>query len=89
MGLHKKIGLQTLAHYQAWNEQKRLHESLTAGQKTPAQKWEEYKAFFAFARQIKPKPSDGEVKKRAEEWEECYRRVIEFEKRRRQRGRQA
>ena len=89
MGLDKKIWQEAIAHYEAWNEAKLRHEVLNAGKKTPQQKWEEYKGLFAFARRIKPVPSEREQRKHVEEWDGYHQSILRFEEWRQRRGRKA
>ncbi|MDZ7260956.1 MAG: hypothetical protein ONB05_02395 [candidate division KSB1 bacterium] len=86
MSLDKTVLREALAHYRAWNEAKFVEAVLTAGQKTPAEKWQEYQDLFAFGRLLKPEPSLWEQKWRAEEWATYYERIRRFEEWRRQRG---
>jgi hypothetical protein len=72
--------------YRAWNEDDLVHRVLTAGQKTPAEKWQEYLALHSFGRVLKPEPSRAEQQAHAEMWERYYDRIRRFEEWRRQRG---
>jgi hypothetical protein len=87
MGLDKAIWREAIAHYRAWNEAKFIEQLLTAGQKTPAEKWREYQDLFAFGRQIKPEPSRWEQKQTAGAWATYYARIRRFERWRQQYGR--
>jgi hypothetical protein len=87
MSLDKAIWREAIAHYRAWNEAKFIEQLLTAGQKTPAEKWREYQDLFAFGRQIKPEPSLWEQKQTAGAWATYYARIQQLERWRQQRVR--
>lgn len=87
MSLDKTIWREAIAQYRAWNEAKFVEQVLTAGQKTPAQKWREYQDLFAFGRWIKPEPSLWEQKQIANAWARYYECLWQFEQWRQQRGR--
>ena len=89
MGLDKKIWQEAIVHYEAWNEAKLRQDALNAGKKTPQQKWEEYKGLFAFARRIKPEPSEREHRKHVEEWDGYHESIVRFEEWRKRGGRKA
>lgn len=77
---------EALAEYRAWNETEFVEQVRSAGTRTPEQKWREYKALFAFGRRLRPRPSQAAEEQKARDWATYYRRIEEFEARRRQRG---
>lgn len=87
MILDRTIWREAMAHYRAWNEAKFVEQVLTAGQKTPAERWREYHDLFAFGRRIKSEPSLWEQKQVADAWTTYYERIQRFEQWRQQRGR--
>jgi hypothetical protein len=87
MSLDRTLWREAMAQYRAWNEAKFVEQVLTAGQKTPAQKWREYQDLFAFGRRIKPEPSLWEQKQVADAWARYYERIQRLERWRRGRGR--
>lgn len=89
MNLDKTIWREALAHYRAWNECEFVEQVLSAGQKTPGQKWREYRNLYVFGRRIKADPSEWEENQTAEVWAEYYERIMNFERWRRLRGRSA
>ena len=86
MSLNKTIWQEALTQYKAWNEAKFVHKVLTAGQKSPAEKWQEFLDMFSFGRKIKPQPSLWEQKRKAEELATYYKRIQQFEEWRKKRG---
>ncbi len=65
--------------YRAWNEDDLVHRVLTAGQKTPAEKWREYQELMRLCWKLKPEPSLWEQQRSLEEWEAYYEKIRRFE----------
>ena len=86
MKLDRAAWDEALAHYRAWNEAEFVDRVRNAGQRTPADKWQEYRSLFAFTRRIKPQCSPGEQQLTAWEWAAYYERMHRFETRRQSRG---
>jgi hypothetical protein len=83
MSLDKTIWREAMAQYRAWNEAKFVEQVLTAGQKTPAEKWREYQELMSLCWRLKLKLSRWEQQRIAEEWEAYYAAIQQFEARRR------
>jgi hypothetical protein len=86
IALDKAALREALAQYQAWNEADFVHRVRTAGQKTPAEKWREYRDLYAFARRIKSELSPLAQFMATKEWEAYYEQLRRFELRRQARG---
>ena len=84
--LDKAAIREALAQYQAWNEADFVHRVRTAGQKTTAEKWREYRELYAFARRMKSELSPLAQVMAAQEWEGYYEQLRRFEARRQSRG---
>lgn len=78
---------EALAHYRAWNEADFVHRVLSAGTKTQSEKWEEYRAMFAFARATKPELSPLSQIMANQEWVDYYEQLERFEAQRQLHGR--
>jgi len=89
MALDKKAVRETIAQYQAWNEEVFASQVLEAGKKTPAEKWQEYQDLYDFAMQIKSGTSWWEQALTMEEWATYYDQIRRFEAWRQQRGKTA
>ncbi len=83
MTLDKAIWQEALAQYRAWNEAEFEERVRSAGKKSPAEKWREYRAMFALARRLKPELGPGGQALAALEWETYYEQLQRFEARRR------
>lgn len=82
MRLDKTIWREAIAQYRIWNNDKFTEQVLTAGQKTPAEKWREYEELMSLCWNLKPKPQLWEQQCTAEEWEAYYISIQRFEERR-------
>ncbi len=79
MSIDKTILRETLAQYQAWNEGKFVEAVLTAGQKTPQEKWREYQEWYSIVHAFKPEPSYWEQLRTMQDWEAYYDSIHRFE----------
>jgi len=86
MSLDKAVWREAMAHYRAWNEAKFLEQLLTAGQKTPAEKWREYQDLMSLCWKLKPELSLWEQQRVTEEWRAYYTSILRFEEWRRGRA---
>ncbi len=86
MCLDKNIWHEGIAQYRAWNEAKFVERVLTAGQKSPIERWREYQALASLCWKLKPEPSLWEQRRAVEEWEAYYEAMRRFEGWRRGRG---
>ncbi|MBC8248913.1 MAG: hypothetical protein H8E90_04490 [Anaerolineales bacterium] len=86
MSLDKIIWREAIAQYRAWNDAKFVEQVLSAGQKSPAEKWREYQALMSLCWKLKPEQSPWEQRRIAEEWEVYYASMRRFEEWRRGRG---
>ncbi len=84
MKLDKTIWRNAITQYQLWNESKLAEQIRSAGKKTPAEKWEEYKQLISLCWRLKPEPSSGEY--HMKEWELYYASIQRFEEKRRELG---
>lgn len=88
MSIDKAIWREAMAQYRAWNEAKFTEQVLTAGQKTPAEKWQEYQELVALCWKLKPEQSLWEQQRAVEEWEAYYASIRRFEEKRGGRGKE-
>ena len=88
MSLDRTIWREALAQYRAWNEAKFVEQVLSAGQKTPAERWREYQELMSLCWKLKPEPSLWEQQRTAEEWEAYYASIRRFEEWRQGRGKE-
>lgn len=86
MSLDKNIWREAIAQYRAWNEAKFVEQVLSAGQKSPAERWREYQALMPLCWKLKPKQSPWEQQRITEEWEAYYASMRRFEEWRREHG---
>ncbi len=87
MRLDKTVWQNALKHYKAWNEAKFVHEVLTAGQKSPEERWHIFLDMVSFGSKIKPEPSLWQQKRKAEELATYIKRIKRFEAWKEKRGR--
>ncbi|MDI6751983.1 MAG: hypothetical protein QME07_03900 [bacterium] len=83
MKLDKTIWRKAITQYQSWNESKLIEQIRTAGKKTPAEKWEEYKQLISLCWKLKPEPSLREYHYTMKVWEIYYTSIARFEEKRR------
>jgi hypothetical protein len=79
MSLDKNIVREAIAQYEAWNEAKFVDQVLSAGQKSPAEKWREYQTLMSLCWKLKPEQSPWEQQRIAEEWEAYHTLMRRFE----------
>lgn len=79
MALDKNIWREAIARYRAWNEAEFVEQVLTAGQKSPIERWREYQALVSLCWKLKPELSLWEQRRAVEEWEAYYDAMRRFE----------
>lgn len=80
--LDKTIWQAALANYQDWNETRFKERLQQAGQKSQAQKWQEYLALLEFGLQIRAQPTANEQWRKLENLERYYELIQQFEQKR-------
>ncbi|MDI6736577.1 MAG: hypothetical protein QME42_10395 [bacterium] len=84
--LDRTIWRKAIIQYQSWNESKLVEQIRSAGQKTPAEKWEEYKQLISLCWRLKPEPSLKEDYYTMNEWAAYYASIQRFEEKRKEHG---
>lgn len=89
MTLDKQTLRETIARYQAWNDEVFASQVLERQKQTPEKKWQAYQDLYDFAMEIKRTSSLWEQEKTMQEWLFYFQGIERFEEWRQQNGKTA
>jgi hypothetical protein len=79
MSINANLYREAFEYYRQWNEAELKAQARQAGQMSPEERWEQYKALWQFCAQLAGPPSENYLKHQFGQWADYYEKIHQFE----------